>query len=187
MNDVLRPDADTDPDFVRQLAQRSGTDVSKCLQCGKCTAGCPVDAFYDLSVNQIMRLAREGQKDRLLSCRSIWLCAACLACTSRCPADIDPAGVMEVLRRMAREAGQCAAPDVKLFADAFLAVLAGRGRIYEIELMLRFNCGTGRLLSDAELGPAALASGKLHLRPPKTAGRGAVARIIERFKERPAP
>ena len=92
--------------LVEEIKSRSGTDVRRCLQCGKCSAGCPMSFMYDLSVSQIMGLARQALGDRILAARSIWLCASCHTCSSRCPAGIDPAGVMETLRHMARQEKQ---------------------------------------------------------------------------------
>lgn len=54
----------------------------------------------DLLPNQVIRLVQLGQEERVLSSRTIWLCASCLTCDSRCPRGIDISRVMEALRVM---------------------------------------------------------------------------------------
>lgn len=180
---ALRLGRDDRPDFLKEIRERSGQDASRCLQCGKCTAGCPMSFLYDLTVNQLMRLVVEGRKTEALSSRAVWLCASCHACSARCPAEIEVSAVMEALRHMARDEGYAAERDLKVFADVFLDVLAKYGRVHEIETMLRFNLTSGKLLTGADLGPVALKKGKLHLAAPKTGGRSAVTRIVERFRK----
>jgi heterodisulfide reductase subunit C len=172
--------------LVEEIERRAGTDVKRCLQCGKCSAGCPMSFMYDLSVNQVLRLVRESRRKEALSCRSIWLCASCHTCSSRCPAGIDPAGVMESLRHMARQEGLAADPDPKTFANAFLASLKHFGRTYEIEIMLRYNLLSGHPFASMDLAPGFLAKGKLHFLPPSTGGRAEVTRIVERFEKEQA-
>lgn len=173
----------SDAGLMDELEAKTGTDISRCLQCGKCTAGCPMDFLYDYSVNQVMRLAREGDRQGLLGCRSIWLCASCHTCSSRCPAGIDPAGVMEALRHAARREGKTAERDPGLLANAFVTTLKHWGRLYEIELMMRYNLGSLHLFNGTDLAPKALSKGKLHFVPHKAAGQGEVARIVERFEK----
>lgn len=174
---------EADPGLMEELERRTGTNVARCLQCGKCTAGCPMNFLYDISVNQVMRLAREGDRKALLSSRSVWLCASCHTCTARCPAGIEPSAIMETLRHMALSEQKASEPDPRIFADAFLATLKRWGRMYEIELMTRYNLGSRHLLSGADLAPIALSKGKLHFMPPRVEGAKAVARIVERFQE----
>lgn len=179
--------APADAGLTDELKRLTGKDARRCLQCGKCSGSCPMSFSYDLSVNQVMRLIAEGKRDELLACRSIWLCASCHTCSARCPAEIDPGGHMEALRQMSRRAGLAAEPSSRVFADAFLATLKRNGRMYELEFMMRYNLASGRPFTDADLAPMAISRGKLHVMPPKVAGRDAVARIVERFeKERDA-
>ena len=83
-------------DLVKRL---SNEDVSRCYQCGKCTAGCPVAMEMDIMPNQVMRLIQIGVKDWVLSSSTIWLCLSCETCSTRCPEDIDLAKVMDTLRK----------------------------------------------------------------------------------------
>jgi heterodisulfide reductase subunit C2 len=178
--------ADRDTTFVDAVERESGQDLKSCYQCGKCTAGCAYTHEYDIPVHQIMRLVQTGQKDRVLSCRSIWLCATCQACTTRCPNNIEVATVMDVLRHMARRAGKAPERLVKSFADDFLASVARHGRVFEAGLAAVFALKSGKPLQDAGLGPAMLTRGKLAFWPHRPGGRGKdeVAAIFARFGER---
>lgn len=175
--------ASRDQPFMDAVARESGQDLRSCYQCGTCTAGCAYTADYDIPVHQVMRLVQLGQKQRALSCRSIWLCATCQACTTRCPNSIEVAAVMDVLRHMARRAGLAPERLVKTFADSFLASVARHGRVFEAGLAAAFALRSGKPLQDAGLGPAMLARGKLAFLPhePSAQARAEVAAIFARF------
>ena len=55
--------------FIRAVEEQSGQTVSRCYQCGNCTAGCPMSFAYDYSVSRLMRLVQAGQKDVVLSAK----------------------------------------------------------------------------------------------------------------------
>ncbi len=92
-------------DFAKEVEERSGIDVKKCYQCGKCTAGCPVAYEMDYMPNQIIRFVQLGLKREALTSRTIWLCASCITCTTRCPREVKIAELMDVLREMSLEEG----------------------------------------------------------------------------------
>lgn len=179
----MDPDAQRDQAFMDAVALESGQDLKSCYQCGNCTAGCAYTHDYDIPVHQVLRLAQLGQRERVLSCRSIWLCASCQACTTRCPNNIEVATVMDVLRHMARRAGHGPERLVKTFADSFLASVARHGRIFEVGLAAAFALKSGKPLQDACLGPAMLSRGKLAFLPhePSAKAKAEVAGIFERF------
>jgi heterodisulfide reductase subunit C len=154
-----------DARFIRKVEAESGQNISRCYQCGKCSAGCPMGFAYDLQVNQIMRLIQAGQRERVLSSSAIWLCATCEACTARCPNSIEVAVVMDVCRHMARKAGKWGVRPVRVFGSSFLQTVERFGRAYELGAMALFMLRTGRLFTDVDLAPAMLAKGKLPLLP----------------------
>ena len=170
-----------DTAFIRRVEEESGQDVSRCYQCGNCTAGCPMSFTYDHSVSRIMRLIQAGQKDKVLSSRAIWMCATCETCTQRCPNNIDVACIMDVLRHMARREGLAAVPQVKTFWDSFLDSVRAHGRVFELGLLINYVAKTGRFWTDMDLGPKILPKGKLALKPHDIQGKEHVARIFERF------
>ena len=106
--------------FLQKLEER-GVDVQACYQCGRCSAGCPITEFFDLSTMEVVRLAAYGMEDLLLDSKAIWLCAACETCATRCPNDIEIAVLMDVLRELALRKGvKPAEPRIPTFHQCFL-------------------------------------------------------------------
>lgn len=87
-------------DLIKKIYEISGTNLMKCYQCGKCSAGCPVVDSMDVLPHQIIRLAQIGKIDLLTESSTAWVCAACLTCTVRCPRGIKIAEVMEAIRQI---------------------------------------------------------------------------------------
>ena len=85
------------------VQSRSGQKVTKCYQCGKCTASCPVAYEMDLVPRQIMRGIQLGLREEVLNSSTIWLCVHCMTCSVRCPLEIEVAKVMESLRVLTAE------------------------------------------------------------------------------------
>jgi heterodisulfide reductase subunit C2 len=173
-----------DAAFTGQVEKESGQKLALCYQCGNCTAGCPYTEYFDYPVSQIMRLVQAGQKDTVLSSKSIWLCATCETCTTRCPCEIDVAQVMNALRIMARREGKVSEKDVKTFYDAFLDSIRQHGRLFEVGTLMSYNLRSGNFMADADLGPKVMSRNKIHFMPKNIKGRDKVAQIFKRFKEK---
>jgi heterodisulfide reductase subunit C len=93
-------------EFLMRVEQLSGQNLLTCYQCGKCSAGCPLDFAMDILPNQIVRLAQIGLEEDILKSKAIWLCASCFTCISRCPKGVDLSKIMEALRHIAMKDGQ---------------------------------------------------------------------------------
>ncbi len=182
--EVIQIEKVRDPNFVKEVEAHSGQKLSKCYQCGNCTAGCPGGEFYDRQVSQIMRAAQMGLKHEALANRSLWLCLGCATCTARCPNEIDVANVMETLREMAREDGLVNVRSIENFWKAFLDMIRLNGRAYEAGVMADYMLRTGRGWSNVAMAPAALSKGKMPFLPHRIKGRENVARIFKRFAEK---
>lgn len=168
--------------FIRAVEDESGQVVSRCYQCGNCTAGCPMSFTFDYPVSRIMRLIQAGQRNAVLSSKAIWMCATCETCTQRCPNSIDVAQVMDACRHMARREGKGGVYGVKAFFDSFLDTIRLHGRSHEVGIMALFMLRTGRLWTDVELAPKVLPKGKMSIMPHRIEGRREVANIVRRFK-----
>ena len=167
-----------DDSFIDEVKTRSGQNPSRCVQCGKCTAGCPVGFASDMPVNAVIRLIQEGRREEALGSRFIWLCAQCRTCSVRCPQEIDVAALMGALRSMAWKDGKVGDKRVKTFLGAFVESVRKHGRVHELGLMMEYALRTGRMFDDLELAPKAL--GKLSILPHKAAGADEVRAIVER-------
>lgn len=158
---------------------RSGLEVTACYQCGRCSAGCPLAAFFDLLPLQVVRLCAYGQEEILLGCHTIWLCASCETCTTRCPNGIDIAGVMDFLRQRALAGGlKPAEPRVAAFHKSFLRSVRRWGRTWEVGMLGAYKTRSGDLWGDLGLGLAMLRRGKLRLLPRSIRGRREVGRMF---------
>lgn len=173
--------------LAEKILQRTGVDVRECYQCGKCTAGCPMARFMDLTPSQVMRLVQIGDEEAvetLLSSQTLWSCVGCLTCTQRCPKELDPAAVMDALREIAYEEGRV--PDeqrkVLKFHEAFLETVKHAGRMSEVPLTALYKTLSRDFLSDVLLAPAMLLRGKLPLIPQVISGRKEVGRIFEKCR-----
>lgn len=170
--------------FLDEVAASSGQNVNACYQCGNCSAGCPAAQAYDMQAHQIMRAVQLGLRDQVLQSQSLWMCLSCSTCAQRCPNTIDVACVMESLRHTARREGRCTVRKVNAFWQSFLDTVRLCGRTYELGVMALFMLRTGRIFTDVDLAPTALAKRKLGFLPHSIPGAKAVGRIVERYRKR---
>lgn len=168
------------PKFLREVERRSGTPVSACYQCHKCSTGCPTGAEMDFLSSQLMRLIHLGADDEALASKGIWMCTSCQACTTRCPMGIDIAAVMDTLRIMAVERN-VVGPDARgeQFNRSFLQSVRRHGRVWELGMLTAYKLRSRDIFSDIDKVPRMLAKGKLRLLP---RGSGRVHEINEIFR-----
>ncbi len=170
------------PSMIQAVEELSGQDVKSCYQCGKCSAGCPIAADMELPPNQVMRLLQLGLLDDALRSRTIWLCASCETCTTRCPREVDLAAVMDALRNLAlREGVRSPERVVPFFNRIFLSLVKRYGRVYEMELIGRFNTGTFNFFKDVMKAPKLFFKGRLKLWP-SFAGRKTANTVFKDLK-----
>jgi heterodisulfide reductase subunit C2 len=168
------------PGFLREVERRSGTKVSACLQCHKCSTGCPSGEDMDLLSSQIMRLIHLGASSEVVTSRAIWLCASCETCTTRCPMGIDIAAVMDTLRMIAVErGGKLPSARGKQFNQAFLNSVRRHGRAFELETLLSYKLRSGTFFADMDKAPEMFAKGKLVLMPKESPSVGQVRQVFE--------
>ena len=83
---------------IENIKRISGTDVRKCMKCGKCSGRCPAFHEMDIKPHQFVTLLAKGKIDELLESKAIWSCLSCMACVERCPRGVAPAAVVEAVR-----------------------------------------------------------------------------------------
>ena len=168
-------------DAVERIAD---VDLSVCLQCRKCSSGCPVGKLAKTRPSEIMRRLHLGAGDELLESDLLWMCVSCQICTTRCPMGIDVAAVMDALRKLALVRGASKQEgNVPLFNKAFLKTVEVFGRTYEMALITAYKLGTGKLMNDTEKFPTMLKKGKISLIPSLGGDRKTVRRIFKKTKE----
>jgi heterodisulfide reductase subunit C len=118
--------------LLSEVIRISGEKIQNCYQCQKCSAGCPVNFAMDILPNQVFRHIQYGNRERVLTSKTIWLCASCYACSTRCPNSIDIAKVMDALRSISNRAGIAPGQkDISMFHKFFLSLIKFSGRTYE--------------------------------------------------------
>lgn len=95
------PKPDLRREATEHLIELSGQNVKVCLQCGKCTSGCPFAEDMDYTPHQIVHLVQLGLIEELMDSEAIWICATCFTCHSRCPVAIDIAALSDAIRLLA--------------------------------------------------------------------------------------
>ena len=75
-----------DKNFAAEVQERSGQDLSACYQCLKCFVGCPVSSHMDRKINSIIRLIQYGEREKVLTSHTVWLCVSCMTCHVHCQA-----------------------------------------------------------------------------------------------------
>ena len=88
----------TKAERIENLNRLSGTDVKKCMKCGKCSGRCPAFKDMDIKPHQFVSMLGQGRIDELLESKAIWNCLSCMACVERCPRGVAPAAVVEAVR-----------------------------------------------------------------------------------------
>jgi len=79
-----------------------------CIQCGKCTGGCPISLVSKaFNIRHILYdvLNTEGE-DVARSKEFLWNCSACGTCMARCPKSVDPLEMILTLRSVLVEDGE---------------------------------------------------------------------------------
>ncbi len=112
-----------------------------CIQCGRCTAGCPVGLRTYLNIRKVVYegLTGTGPKDAK-GRPEAWNCTTCSTCTERCPKGVKPMELLIGLRSAAIEKGK-ALPTVR---DALESTFKhgnpwGRGREKRMEWASELN------------------------------------------------
>ena len=84
--------------FKEQILRISGSDVRKCMRCGKCSAACPSYDEMEYHPHQFVNMVNDGKIEKLMESKSIYKCLTCFACVERCPRGVEPAKVVEAVR-----------------------------------------------------------------------------------------
>ena len=89
----------TDSELYREVAKFGARDMEICMQCGICSASCPLSSGINAFPRKIYRYLQLGLKDKLLKSTVPWLCYYCGDCNTDCPRGAEPAETMMATRR----------------------------------------------------------------------------------------
>jgi heterodisulfide reductase subunit C len=167
-------------DFTSLVESESHANLKACLQCKKCTSGCPVAAVADIKPHEMVRMVQFGQKDNVLASKMLWQCTSCQTCATRCPQKVSVAALNDGLRRMSVRAKSPTKSAVPTFNSIFMNAVRKRGRMNEAGLMASFKLRTGRLFEDMAKLPMMLLKGKMPLWQPTAKGRGEREELFKR-------
>lgn len=171
-------------DFAADVEKETHANLAACLQCGKCTSGCPVAALADVKPHEIVRMVQFGQRDELLRSRMVWQCTSCQTCATRCPQQVSVAAITDGLRRMSVAASTPSLSAAPTFNAIFMKSVRKRGRMHEAGLMAAFKLRTLRLFEDVAKLPMMLWKGKLPLFAAAAPGRKEREAIFKRAAQR---
>ena len=168
-----------DRSFMDEVSRRSGQSFGGCFHCLSCAGGCPVVEGMDHNPNQVIRMMQFGMRQKVLESRAIWVCVGCFSCLSQCPNKVHIPAMMDTLREMALESGlKVAEPEIRVFHREFLNQVRKRGRVFELEFMMRYKLASGALFQDMGAGMKMVGRGRFHLLPTRVKGMDEVRRAM---------
>ena len=163
-----------DADFPHQVAAMPGAaDLNRCIQCGTCSATCPMSAYMDLTPRRVVAMTRAGFKKEVLESNTIWLCASCYSCTVECPKGIKITDIMYALKRLAIQEGAYPRrfPTPVLAREFFRKVReTGRSNEGQIATAMILKTNPLKLLRQIPLGLKLLLKGRMSLLTEKMSG-----------------
>ena len=139
--------------FLDQVMERSGQDLLRCLQCGKCSGSCPITSQSVGGPRRLIARILSGMQEAALTDPTWWYCISCGTCATRCPVEINMYAVATILCEMADEKGiKASEPEIHLFEELFLKSVQKNGRVRELNTVMQFNLRTRRPFADAAIG-----------------------------------
>src|SRR4030042_31955 len=169
--------AETLMDAVERI---SGVHIGECLQCKKCSNGCPVAGIARIGPAETIRRLQLNTDDESFESDLIWMCVSCETCYSRCPMKIDMAAIMDALRIIAvhgKSSGQKG--NVHLFNKYFLNTVRLFGRTYDLGMLAAYKVGTSSYMQDTDKFPMMLRKRKIALLPSFKADKKYIKRIFK--------
>lgn len=89
-----------------RIAELSGENVHQCMQCGTCSAVCPMVESMGFTTRQGIHYLQFGLVEMVIDARIGEYCASCHSCQVRCPRGIEVPKVFEAVRLLALRANQ---------------------------------------------------------------------------------
>ena len=183
----IQYESELDLGFADEIASIPGGEkLFSCIQCGTCSATCPLSPYMDYTPRRIVAMIRAGFKAEVLTSYTTWLCASCYSCTVECPKGIAVTDVMYAVKRVAIRTG--AYPKrfpTPVLADEFFKGVERNGRSSEGRLLVRLFLRTNpfQLLKQARLGLRLLVRGRMSMKRESVEHRGELQSILKSLEK----
>ncbi len=158
-----------DTRFLDEISSIPGGEkIRHCIQCGICSASCPMVFKMNHSPRKLFAMAKAGMRKEVLSSNTIWYCVSCYSCHVRCPRGIKLTDIMYILKRLSINYGLYphgnASPTL---SKAFVSIVNRYGRNHETELIMRLYMRSGpwNLLKMLPLGLKLILKGRMPIFP----------------------
>jgi quinone-modifying oxidoreductase subunit QmoC len=165
---LIKFEEELDLGFGEEVAVKAyGQKLLSCIQCGTCSATCPLSHYMDYTPRRVIAMVREGFRDEALASTTIWLCASCYSCTVQCPRNIHITDVMYTLKREAILRGRYPKRyPIPVLARNFFKGVFNFGRNSETRLIIKLYLQTNPLdaLRQAVLGIKLFFMGRMSLK-----------------------
>lgn len=176
---ALKASAIETPPSLNDIPQ--GTEILRCIQCGTCSASCPLTDQMDYAPRALFALMRDEDMETALASNTAWFCVSCYQCMVRCPQQIPITDLMYRLKQLAQERGHT--PESHRMPDlyrAFKRIMDRDGRISEALVMALYGVKHPKAaLESTLLGLALLKRNRLELVPRKI---GSAHGLMDRLK-----
>lgn len=86
-------------DLHLEIEKYGAREMNSCMQCGNCSASCPLSTGVNTFPRKIYRYIQLGMRDKLLESPEPWLCYYCGECNNDCTQGAVPAETMMATRR----------------------------------------------------------------------------------------
>ena len=173
--------------FLEEVkATPGGEHVLACIQCGTCTGSCPMAEHMEFPPRKIIAMIRAGLRDEVLASGSMWHCLSCYTCTVRCPRGVKPTELAHALESLAHRHGyKVGGTRTPRFYRSFVDSINGRGRVFELGMMLKYYLMTNPLaaLKIWRVGLQLFLHKRMPLKAARVKGREELQTVIKKFKE----
>jgi len=184
---VRRTGQPEEREFLSRVIRESGQNLLECLQCGKCSGGCPITSEEVGGPRRMIAEILAGMKQEALEDPTWWYCVSCGTCATRCPVEINVYKVATVLCEMAeKEKVAASEPGIHRFEALFLKSVRNNGRVRELQTAMAYNIRSWKPLKDAGKGMMLMIKGAIspmNMLPTGGKEDAMVSRIFNRVEQ----
>ncbi|HMQ77919.1 MAG TPA: 4Fe-4S dicluster domain-containing protein [Ignavibacteria bacterium] len=183
----IKYESELDKSFKDKIAKSAhGEKLYGCIQCGTCSAACPVSHYMDYTPRKIIQMVREGFKEEVLTSSTVWLCASCYACTVECPKGIKITDVMYALKRESILGNYYPKKSpASILANNFFNQVLNNGRNSEGPLLVKMYLKTNpfMLLKNMALGFKLWMRGRISLKTERIKDKRSLKRLLQSVED----